>query len=878
MTSYLEMLQTLGFPAVERGVWASVGVPNRAQGWMLQLSSVKAQAGALIARVGPLLRERAVPFRIAWNDEMLGELNEGTFGASEVGKFATVYPRSNGEAVSLAGELVALTQGFSGPRIVTDRPLGNNVYTCFGSFYPRCHRDPLAPEEVDYGVSAPAPEIIVDPFEDWPEAGDPHAGSRRLVGPGFMLTRALSVGAKGAVFLALDLQSPDRLDLAVVKEGRRMCMPDAKGRHMWHRLRHQRDLGEALADRVRTPRPRALFEQRDSLFLALDHVDGRDLAERPRRPFGALDQNARQAMIADLAAIAETLAALHGAGVVHRDLSPHNVRIDQHGKAWLVDLEMAHLAGERDGLFMPGTAGPISPEQDRGEAASFGDDLYAFGCLVAFLLTGLEARQMPLDDDQALGERLAVLSGGAHALVDLCAGLLRADPASRTSLAEVRSALAVMAAGRVAPALAGATAGRISGELLHQAAAWLTHGGRRDAMTGLPLSCELPPLDQDSGLSPQPACKLLRGASRGVAGVLYAVARLARIGVRAPDAAAFAHRAAEWLLSHQPAADGHVPGLHVGEAGVALALLEAIRSGLVDNGRWLRPYLAQTFGRVIDWPDLASGAAGQGLAALQAAYLAGMPELALFADRCADHLVATQHVDGSWRSPGGGDALENIPCTGLAHGTAGVAYFLTIHAGLRASTASRAAALRAGSWLVDQARPSGEAPYHWWPAQADGDGAWHWWCDGGPGIVLALLALYELTGDPLWAGVSRSALRVHPVDVRHGNLGQRHGLAGLGEVQLEAWRTLGEIEWLERARTIGSTLAALPRTRDGMASWRIDDGIGMTADLMVGSGGVAHFLARLHAGERCRLGMPLSIDSDLMASCAATVRRAGALP
>lgn len=875
MTSYLDMLRTLAFPVVERGVWALVGAPNRVYGWKLHLSSIEAQAGALIARVGPLLRERAVPFKIAWNDEMLGELNLGTFGASQVGKFATIYPRSNEEAVSLAGEMVALTKGFSGPRIITDRPLGNNVYTCFGRFDPRCLRDPLGPEGLDHGVPTPAPETVIDPFADWQEAGDPQPGSRRLVGPGFMLTQALSVRVKGSVFLAIDLRSPDHLDVAVLKEGRRMSMTDDKGRHMWHRLRHQHELGVALADRVRTPRPRALFEQRDSLFLALDHVDGRDLGERPRRPFGALDQTARQTLVADLAAIAETLSALHGAGVVHRDLSPHNVRIDPQGKAWLIDLELAHLVGERAGLFMPGTAGWMSPEQARGEAASFADDLYAFGCLVAFLLTGLETRQMSLDD-QGLVERLTVLSGGAHALVDLCVGLLRADSARRTPLAEVRSALAVMAAGRVAPALAAAASGRISSDLLLSAAAWLTRGGPRDGMTGLPLSSESQALNHDATLSPQPAYKLLRGASRGVAGALYAVARLARIGVRTSDAAVYANRAAEWLLNYNPAADDRLPGLHAGEAGVALALLEAIRSGLIDHGRWLRPHLARTFDRVIDWPDLASGAAGQGLAALQAAHLAGMPELGLFADRCAGYLVAAQRADGGWRSPASRGALDNVGCTGFAHGTAGIAYFLIVHASLRGSGASRAAALRAGGWLLDQARPSGEAPYHWWPTQADGEEGWHWWCDGGPGIAIALLALYEMTGDPLWAGVSRSALRVHPVDVRHSDFGQRYGLAGLGEVQLEAWRVLGEVEWLERARAIGSTLAALPQVRDGIASWMVENAHAATADLLVGSGGVAHFLARLHAGERCRLGMPLSIDSDLVASCSATAKLTGA--
>lgn len=868
MTSYLDLLLTLGLPAVERGVWASVGLPARDYGWKLHLSSIQTEAPALIARIGPMLRDRGVPFKIAWNDEMLGELNDGTFGATQVGKFATIYPRDDDEAVSLARALVAMTGSFAGPRIITDRLLGNIVYTRYGAFNPRYQRDRLGhmrpaaqPEGADYAVPFEPPADRPDPFADWPVPAAPQPAGR-AIGPGFMLTDAITDQAKGAVSLALDLRF-DHFDVVVVKEGRRFCMSDARGRHMWDRMRHQHALATRLADRVRIPRPRALFEHGDSLFLAIDHIPGRDLSARSARPFADLDEAARAAIVADLMALVDTLGALHAAGVIHRDLSPQNVRIDKSGHAWLLDLEMADVVGECDQLFMQGAAGFISPEQAAGGSAGYADDLYALGCLIAFLLTGFDPCRMSLDDDGGLADRLAALSGGAHPLVELCAGLLHREPGQRLALAQIGAALGRMKAAGATPAPDASDTSPLPPELLYQASRWLTRGGLRDRTTGLPLSPELQPIGEHTAPSPAHAYRLYRSTSRGVAGVLYAVARLARVGARDAHAADFASNASGWLLRHHATDDDQMQGLHCGEAGVALALLEAIRAGLIEHGRWVRPYLLQAFDGATDWPDLSHGAAGQGLAALQAGHLTGIAEVAGFADRCADHLIATQHDDGGWRWPRGVAAMEGVAHSGFAHGTAGIAYFLASHARLRGDDASRAAALRAGGWLAALRRPSADARFDWWPQRDDSEERSHWWCHGGPGIAIALLALHEMSADPDWAVLARSALRAHPLHVRHANLSQCHGLAGLGEIYLEACRILGEGEWLDRARVIGTSLTALRRTREGMTSWTVENPGHATADLMIGSGGVAHFLARLHADQRGRLSMPLAIDPDI---------------
>src|SRR5690606_1239393 len=213
--------------------------------------------------------------------------------------------------------------------------------------------------------------------------------------------------------------------------------------------------------------------------------------------------------------------------------------------------------------------------------------------------------------------------------------------------------------------------------------------------------------------------------------------------------------------------------------------------------------------------------------------------------------------------PRGVEAMEGTAYTGFAHGTAGIAYFLAVHARLRADQASAASALLAGEWLIRQRKGRGRGDPAWWSQQAEGEGAWHWWCHGGPGIAITLLELHEMTGEARWSSLARAALSVHPLRIRHPNLSQCHGLAGLAEIYLEAARVLGEDSWRERAKEIGDTLAGLRRTQVGMASWIVENPYHATADLMIGSGGVAHLLARLYADDQNRLGMPLSIDPGI---------------
>jgi len=125
------------------------------------------------------------------------------------------------------------------------------------------------------------------------------------------------------------------------------------------------------------------------LFIAMRYVEGTDLKSLLRRE-GALEPVRALAVATQ---VADALDAAHALGLVHRDVKPSNVLLDQQGgreHVYLADFGLTQSVTDRgptDGQLL-GTADYVAPEQIRGDEVDGRSDVYALGCLLFEALTG----------------------------------------------------------------------------------------------------------------------------------------------------------------------------------------------------------------------------------------------------------------------------------------------------------------------------------------------------------------------------------------------------------------------------------------------------------------------------------------------------------
>ena len=143
----------------------------------------------------------------------------------------------------------------------------------------------------------------------------------------------------------------------------------------------------------------AIFDRGEwngTYYIAMEYVAGRSLKTVVREQ-GALDPAAAIDIVTQILRAARFA---HKRGVIHRDLKPHNVILDEEGRARVTDFGIAK-AGASDmtltGSIM-GTAQYLSPEQAQGHTVSGRSDLYAVGIILYELLTG----SVPFDGETAV--------------------------------------------------------------------------------------------------------------------------------------------------------------------------------------------------------------------------------------------------------------------------------------------------------------------------------------------------------------------------------------------------------------------------------------------------------------------------------------------
>ena len=295
-----------------------------------------------------------------------------------------------------------------------------------------------------------------------------------LVASRFRIVAPLGRGGMGEVYRADDTKLGHAVALKFLPRGRAV---DAE---MLDRLRGEVRLGRQVSH-PNVCRIYDIGESPEGSFIAMEYVDGEDLASLLRR-IGRLPPDKALEIARDLSA---GLAAAHDLGILHRDLKPANVMIDGRGRARITDFGLAALAAQLErGDGFSGTPTYMAPEQLEGRPVTARSDIYALGLIFYEMFTGkrlFDGRSVEEIRSQhgvAKAPKLSTVREINPAVERLLARCVEEDPAARPASAHAVIAslpggdplAAAVAAGDTPSPEMVAAAGR-TGEL-RPAAAW----------------------------------------------------------------------------------------------------------------------------------------------------------------------------------------------------------------------------------------------------------------------------------------------------------------------------------------------------------------------------------------------------------------------
>ncbi|QNS03920.1 serine/threonine-protein kinase [Streptomyces xanthii] len=256
-------------------------------------------------------------------------------------------------------------------------------------------------------------------------------GGGRFIGD-YSVVRRLGTGGMGAVYLCRT-RAGQRLAVKVVRE--------ELAEDPLIRRRFMREV-DALRT-VHSPYTVPVYDARTSgpvLWLATRYLDGPTLSTRVQE-YGPLSP----AEVARLGVmLAEALATVHGRGIVHRDIKPTNIILEDD-EPRLIDFGIARSVAA-SGLTLPGTAlgtpGYMAPEQLDCREPTDAVDVFALGAVLAFTSTGRPPFGTGRTALQRMMDRSPPDLGGIPPLLAaLIASCLAQSPGARPTLRKVTRVL-----------------------------------------------------------------------------------------------------------------------------------------------------------------------------------------------------------------------------------------------------------------------------------------------------------------------------------------------------------------------------------------------------------------------------------------------------
>lgn len=363
------------------------------QGWKLHISATILEACALFERVAPVLAAEDVQFKAPNSLDELSKLNCGLqYGYGQIGKFITVYPVDEKQAVKLARKIHELTRDFIAVNVPFDEQFlpESSVFYRYGAFSKIEMTDEKGGKYL--AIQNPAGEFIPDDrFQAVPEwlenpfSNNGNSSEKSFdgtpLGTTYKIFQAVTQRGKGGTYLAFDFGQNDPR-LCIVKEGRRNGELAWDGQDGYFLVRNEFEVLQVLKKKYdAVPQVFQSFEVFGNFYFAMEYVEGKSLFElmKPRRRRFSIK------LIVELAVeITKIVKNIHRAGWIWNDCKPPNLIVTTDKSLRPIDFEGAYQIGKPE-PFDWKTKGFSKSSRNSGGTSA---DIYAVGAVIYFLLTG----------------------------------------------------------------------------------------------------------------------------------------------------------------------------------------------------------------------------------------------------------------------------------------------------------------------------------------------------------------------------------------------------------------------------------------------------------------------------------------------------------
>jgi hypothetical protein len=197
----------------------------------------------------------------------------------------------------------------------------------------------------------------------------------------YSLETELGRGGMGIVYLALDVRLDRPVALKVLPEHL------AKNAELRERFLHEARTAAKLSHPNIVP-IHSVDEVGDFVFFAMSYIAGETLGQRIRRQ-GPLVPSACARVLRE---VGFALSYAHAQGVIHRDIKPDNILLEEgSGRALVADFGIAGIVDDSEVLEdgeIVGTVEFMSPEQASGKRLDYRSDLYSLGMVAYYALSG----------------------------------------------------------------------------------------------------------------------------------------------------------------------------------------------------------------------------------------------------------------------------------------------------------------------------------------------------------------------------------------------------------------------------------------------------------------------------------------------------------